>query len=333
MSWNRILWAIASPGEIETRPNTAAKALQLASALGAELEIFHCIFEAGLARPGRFASQGVQLDVREIVEQCHQQLEHNAERLRGHGVKVRTSVRWDCPSFEGIVRQVLRHKADLLIAESTRKGGAARLALTQTDFKLIETCPCPLLLIKTARPYHAARVVAAVDPTHAHDKPAALDGAIVEAAQMVTAALSGELLLLHARTWEDIARRAMALQCTGKALQPEASQAYCESIASPMHDLAGRHGIRSDHVHVLDGAAEETVPAFAHSEHADIVAMGAVSRSLLRRIFIGHTAERLLDALDCDVLIAKLPGFRSPVSARSMHRIDRSVAREGRYVF
>ena len=40
---------------------------------------------------------------------------------------------------------------------------------------------------------------------------------------------------------------------------------------------------------------------------ANLVVMGAVSRSGLNRIFIGNTAERVLDDLPCDVLVVK-PG-------------------------
>jgi universal stress protein E len=42
--------------------------------------------------------------------------------------------------------------------------------------------------------------------------------------------------------------------------------------------------------------------------------MGAVSRSGLKRAFIGNTAERILDQLTCDVLVVKGPRFTSAVS-------------------
>jgi universal stress protein E len=44
--------------------------------------------------------------------------------------------------------------------------------------------------------------------------------------------------------------------------------------------------------------------------------MGAVSRSALKRLFIGNAAERVLDRLDCDVLIVKPRGFKSGVERR-----------------
>jgi universal stress protein E len=44
----------------------------------------------------------------------------------------------------------------------------------------------------------------------------------------------------------------------------------------------------------------------AAKEHsADFVVMGAVARSGLKRLFIGSTAERVLDRLPCDLVIIK----------------------------
>jgi len=40
---------------------------------------------------------------------------------------------------------------------------------------------------------------------------------------------------------------------------------------------------------------------------ASLVVMGAVSRSRLQEIFLGSTAERVLDRITCDVLVVK-PG-------------------------
>jgi hypothetical protein len=59
--------------------------------------------------------------------------------------------------------------------------------------------------------------------------------------------------------------------------------------------------------------------------------MGAVSRAGLKRVFIGNTAERMLDMLDCDVLVVKPPGFVSALrlpapSSRPARRVQRAAA-------
>jgi hypothetical protein len=44
--------------------------------------------------------------------------------------------------------------------------------------------------------------------------------------------------------------------------------------------------------------------------------MGAVSRSGLKRVFIGNTAERVLESLTCDVLVVKAPHGEKAVARK-----------------
>ena len=57
-------------------------------------------------------------------------------------------------------------------------------------------------------------------------------------------------------------------------------------------------------------------PALARKLRCDLVVMGAVSRSGLKRLAVGNTAEHLLDDLSCDLLIVKPPGFATRVAGR-----------------
>jgi nucleotide-binding universal stress UspA family protein len=70
-------------------------------------------------------------------------------------------------------------------------------------------------------------------------------------------------------------------------------------------------------VTVVQGVPRETLPATAKALKATLVVMGAVSRSGLKRLLIGNTAEAVLDALPSDVLIIKPGRFRSAVPART----------------
>jgi universal stress protein E len=79
--------------------------------------------------------------------------------------------------------------------------------------------------------------------------------------------------------------------------------------------------------HLVGEHPVNAIPRLARRIGCDILVMGALSRSGLKRIFIGNTAERILDEIECDVLVVKPPGFvgsktrvkasRSPASRRS----------------
>jgi universal stress protein E len=331
MSWRHIMFCVTSPGGVG--PLEMGKVAQLASGLGAELELFHCIFDPDVTRRGRFGTHGAQEDIHEFVDRRREQLEHNAERLRASGVPVHTSVRWDYPIYEGIVRQVLRRKPSLLIAQSSSKGRAARLMLTQTDHKLIETCPCPVLFLKNGRPYSDAVIIAALDPGRSHNKPATLDDGILDTAGVIRDALSGTLRVFHAGApWEYAVRMKPELRDLPEVVQEDVRGAYWNGVREQVLALARRHHVREECVEVLEGDAAELLPRVASRQSAHIVALGAVARTRVGRALIGHTAERVLDTLQCDVLIVKPPGFQTPVRRESTHHIERSAAHRGRYV-
>ena len=306
--------SIPSLGDIA--PIERDKIGKLTAGLGAELEVFHCIYDADVARPSRFGTRGAQEDIHEFVDRRREQLEITAAHLRDRGLRVRASVRWDAPAHEGIVRQVLRHRPDLLIVGLTHR---APLQLTRTDFKLIEYCPCPVLFMKTRRPYSDVVIAAAVDPTLAHRKPAALDVAILDSASRLRDALRARLLLFHARSAPEGALRTSA--------------AAAEDPDSQLHRLARRYDIPHQRVHVLDGSPAQALLRLSEQQKTDIVVMGAAARSPLRRALIGHTAERVLDALESDVLVVKVPGFQTPVSRQSTHHVATSSALPSRYIF
>ncbi|MEJ1961651.1 MAG: universal stress protein [Gammaproteobacteria bacterium] len=79
--------------------------------------------------------------------------------------------------------------------------------------------------------------------------------------------------------------------------------------------------------HLLDRHPVNAIPELARKIHADIVVMGAVSRTGLKRFFIGNTAERIVDDLTCDVLVVKPRGFESKLDrkGRGMRLVTTSM--------
>ena len=45
----------------------------------------------------------------------------------------------------------------------------------------------------------------------------------------------------------------------------------------------------------------------------DLIAMGTVGRSGVKGLFLGSTAEKVLDHCDCSILTTKPDGFVSPI--------------------
>jgi universal stress protein E len=73
--------------------------------------------------------------------------------------------------------------------------------------------------------------------------------------------------------------------------------------------IVGSHPVDPSRVHLEQGAANEVLPRLADSLGAALLVMGAVSRGRLQEVFLGSTAERVLDRIGCDVLVIKPADF------------------------
>jgi universal stress protein E len=306
---HRILAAVKDPGA--ERLPAVMKAIQLARAFGAELELFHAIASPVYVDMLGLTESNVDQVEREQLTQYRQRLERIAARARLHTASVTVTAVWDYPVYEAVVRRAAEIGADLVVAE--RYAGRHRAAgvLSLTDWELLRLCPVPVLLVKRSRPYHAPTVLTAVDPDHAGGKTAQLDEAILAAGTLIAGGLRGELHVVHA--------------CVPGS---DRLVAGAEGAPAALDNTLFERGpslrdIPPEHRHLLAGDPRDVIPAIARDVGADIVVAGALSRSGLKRLLIGNTAERLLDELSCDLLIVKPAEFACPVpsSARGAHLI------------
>lgn len=194
--------------------------------------------------------------------------------------------------------------ADLLVIVPPRDPHSGRLALEAAHWQALRDSPCPVLLAGAgpARPYRS--VVVAVDPMHEHDKPAALDDALVVAA-MAVAGPAARIGLLHCYLPPEY----VPLRAPG-ATRPAVlnrREGTLEAHRAALAALAGRHGIGPGRTWLEPGDPREAIPEIAAREAADLVVLGAVARGRLRRLLIGSTTEPVLGRLACDVLTVGLP--------------------------
>ena len=63
---------------------------------------------------------------------------------------------------------------------------------------------------------------------------------------------------------------------------------------------------------VVQGDPQEMICLHAEAVRADLLVMGAIARGHLDNALIGNTAERILEAVKCDLLVMKPQGFGSP---------------------
>lgn len=309
--WKSILVAVADPAA--RRQLAVRKAARLAAASGARLTLFHA-FSQPFPLPQPLPSSPEAI-LRAVAKDKRSQLDRLAEPLRKTGLRVDCEVAWDFPAAQAIVRRVLVGRSDLVVAGSHRHTRIGRWFLANADWDLIRECPCPVWFVKTDRLSAKPLILAAVDPTHAHAKPSGLDDRLLAAAHSVMQQLDGRMGLLHVLDQLRTAPLAFLPTLPGALVEmPGDRRAAAEAAVKR---LAQRHGMAGDAALVWPGVPAEVLTAASARLKAAVLVMGAVSRSGLSQAFIGSTAEAVIDAVACDVLIVKPRGFRTTVPRRA----------------
>jgi universal stress protein E len=311
-----ILVALADPAA-KSSP-AVARAQEFAAKTGAQVTLFHSLYNPYVAGEQFYSPTDLQRDIEAAVNARKRELERLAKPLLAAGIAAHVRVRWDYPIHESIVREALREKIDLVVIESHRHGAAARLVLTNTDWQLIRLCPCPVLLVKSSRRYERARVLVSVDPMHAHAKPAALDSRLLATGSALAETFGGKL---HAAHFYLLATPlATGFMVEPLPLPAEIAEQHARDVRKAFEGLTAKYELGTRRSHLRAGIPVDELPDLAAEIDAQLVVMGAVSRSGLKRLFIGHTAERVIDRLRCDVLIVKPEGFKTPVPRRAVNR-------------
>lgn len=301
-----------------TKSPALDKAVAIARKTGASITLFHSLYSPYVAGERFYSPDVLQKDIEAAVNVPKEQLAGVAARLAKGGVEARARVRWDYPVYESLVREVLREGIDLVVAESHRHTRTARVLLTNTDWQLIRLCPCPVLFVKTARPYDRGRVLAAVDPMHAHAKPANLDERIMAVGNDLAAAFNGRLHAVHNYLLGTPFSSGALLDTV--SLPISVTELQLKEVRKAYDRLLEPYALTARRRHLRPGSPVREIPAVAEDIQAVVVVMGAVSRSGLKRLFIGSTAERVIDRLPCDVLIIKPDDFKTPVPRRPGYR-------------
>jgi universal stress protein E len=311
----RILVAVK---QVRGRASPALKkAAQLARALDAKVELYHAISEPIAVDALAFANESVGKYQAARRSRYLKRLEAMAAPLRRTGIPVAVGAEWDHPAHDAVIRRALQTGADLIIAERHATRHIAPWVLRYNDWELLRHSPVPVLLVKTRQEYESMKVLAAIDPSHAFAKTARLDEAILRIATQVCATPRAQLHAVHAYvpalldvpgtelTLPDVSARIVRnAEAQARTRLDKTLRAVRLGKLSPQRrHLVARHPV-------------DAIPQVVKAAGIDILVMGLVRRGL-KGLLIGNTAEQLLDALPCDLLIVKPPGFRTGVPTQS----------------
>lgn len=251
----------------------------------------------------------------EVLEFHRSRLDALAGRVRSEGVETSDTVLQGIPFVE-IIRKVLRDGHDLVVKAAGGMSEGDSQLFGSLDLHLLRKCPCPVWIMKDPDPQNYACVLAAVDPDRDDETRDELNTMVMDLATSLSWLDGSDLHVANA--WvldsEDTLRNSAFAMMEAPDVDRLVRQAKRESKAR-FDDLLHRYNYKDTKMtpHHLKGPAKQIIPRLARNIAADLVVMGTVGRTGISGLFIGNTAEGILNQVECSVLAVKPPGFMSPV--------------------
>lgn len=246
------------------------KAEWIAERSAAELLLYCCCYDSRLA----FDQQAKIAN----VERTRSWLERLAAPMRGRGSRASVEVGWDPEWRDAVARAAAASGSQLVVKTANRQTALERHLMKTTDFTLLGSLGCPTLFVSPNAPRAGNVVLAAVKLGAAADGP---DAGVIAAARRIAEALGAEL---HAVT---------AFEGGGAAGD---RQALAERLALP-HERA----------HVAPGPVPRAIAEVATRLGVGVLVVGCAPEGPDDRArIVGDTAERIVDAVDTDIVV--VPG-------------------------
>ena len=272
----------------------------LARATSAKVELLLCEYNSALSHSLIFDNDTLSSAREALLTNLHSELDGMAAPLREEGLQVTVQVRWGKPLEQVILQRVAELQPDLLLKSAHHRSLKHHL-LGNSTWQLLRHCPVPLWLVQHGE-WQCRQLCAALDPLHSDDKPAALDQQLIAAAQLLSDTLGIQPHYLHSYA---PVPPSLLFDSALVADYDNYRQLCAKQHRHAFEQLLHSANVPLAQAQLREGFAEEEISRFVHEEHIDLLLLGAIARGQLASALIGSTAERVLETVDCDLLLLK----------------------------
>ena len=242
------------------------RALDSARDTGATLHLFACVDETS-----EYANED------DMRQQVQPRLDELAQRAADAGQQVANELEWAADWAARAISAAARTSASMIFKNSVDHSAVDRELRTTSDWTLLRTSPCPVLMVKNFHDWKGRRVLAAINPVSTESAHIKLDHQIISLARQFAATYGSEAHFITA--FQDL------------------------NHVPDDEDIARDCGVKREHVHLKQGKTADMIRDVATELDVDLIIVGTVGREGIKGRVIGNTCERLLDQTHSDVLV------------------------------
>lgn len=264
-----------------TKEDQSAFSHGLRSALmtGAKLNLYVCLNDACCGTDSEQDANSEQKAEQKTaaIAGYQQQLGKLLEQAEAQGVEATSEVDWQDDWSHAIVKAAQRNKSDMMFKASHDHSRAERGMRETSDWVVLRSSPCPVLIVKEHRDWSHRRVLAAINANSEDAAHIALNEAIVEFSRRLAESYGSEVHFVTAYK--------------GRFQEPNSQE------------LAAQCAVPVEQIHIAEGWPEDIIKETADHLEVDLIVIGNVGRTGMVASAIGNTAEKLLDQTHSDVLV------------------------------
>ena len=226
-------------------------------------------------------------------------LEEVCDRVRGAGLEVSSDLRLGLPS-QAILEAVKEDEADLLVIGTRGLTGVSHLLLGSTAERVVQHSTCPVLSVHPGDHEQHRRIRTILVPTDfSRDAEEATAAAMRLLGGDIEGARGGLLNASHL-PFEYTAYGTIPTSVASTRDVEGAAQEKLAEIAAQLSE-----GGLTVETRAIEGYPPEVIVDEAESVNADLIAMGTHGRTGLAHLFLGSTAERVVQNAACPVLTVR----------------------------
>ncbi len=284
-------------------PYLMEKALRIAGT-DTQVHVVHVIYE-GVADISTSAVEDSARLKTFILEAAETELEDELENWRGRFRKMESATLWNPRTWEAVLHAAENSGADLILRATSEQAGVGDRVVsvlrTPDEWNLLRHATVPVMLVKAAAWPKEPVVVCSLDVFD--DSHEGLNRKALSEARMLADLLGGDLDIVYAYPlFEPWVGELGAIKSYA-----EIKAAVEEDARSRTSELTDAAGVSYRHLHLEEGPTAPVLAALVEDAEAALLVVGTHAREGVRGVLLGNTSERILHAVDCDVVTVHAP--------------------------
>jgi len=260
------------------------KALLIAKLGNCHIHAFMCVYNELKDNPQASSRKGLKLHT---LAEAEARLKELLEPCDTCDVPYTTEIVWNKRWYEMLLHSIAKSGCDLVIKSSIHHSKAKRFFSRTSDYTLMRYSPSPILFTHQSQEWRTDKILACIDLESEDQQHTRLNNVIIRNARAVAEIIGMDLCIASVyKNSIDETRFPIKVDTSG----------------SIEEELARLYGVEPGNLYLRQGAAVETLVGICKETDPSILIIGSIARTGVRGKLIGNTAEKLLDAVDADVL-------------------------------